>query len=235
MISSLKISDQNNMKRKPSHLIIYFLYKNEERRLYKFLSKITHSVIGSTNNVDDIIKDIEKFITKYEGVKLKQINLTSYGTGYSLVEGLSKGDVIKVIDSLKPIITHDTKIMFTTCYSGSTLRKIMELSEYYDGMEIYGMSGNYKLTSKMNKCKCKERGLSQKIINDTPESKYGFEHDEVMVVNTIRRDENEKINWGRCGMAYEYDKTMKEMGICEESKQPYTLLKSIRNYLCNIQ
>jgi hypothetical protein len=137
MISSLKISDQNNMKRKPSHLIIYFLYKNEERRLYKFLSKITHSVIGSTNNVDDIIKDIEKFITKYEGVKLKQINLTSYGTGYSLVEGLSKGDVIKVIDSLKPIITHDTKIMFTTCYSGSTLRKIMELSEYYDGMEIY--------------------------------------------------------------------------------------------------
>jgi hypothetical protein len=56
-----------------------------------------------------------------------------------------------------------------------------------------------------------------------------------MVVNTIRRDENEKINWGRCGMAYEYDKTMKEMGICEESKQPYTLLKSIRNYLFNIQ
>ena len=235
MISLLKVSDQNNMRKKPSHLIIYFLYKNEEKRLYKFLSKITHSVIGSTNDVDDIIKSIEKFIIKYEGTKLKQINLTSYGTGYSLVEGLTKEDVIRVIDSLKPIITHETKIMFTTCYSGSTLRKIAELSEYYNGMEIYGMLGNYGLTSKMNKCKCKEKGLSQKIINNIPESKYGLEHDEVVVVNTIRRDENEEINWKRCGMAYEYDRTMREMGLCEESKQPYTLLKSIRNYLFNIE
>lgn len=222
-------------KREPSHLIIYFLYKNEEKRLYKFLSKITHSVIGSTNNVDGIINDIEVFIEKYQGLKLKQLNLTSYGTGYSLVEGLDKGDVIRVLDALQPIMTKETKVMFTTCYSGSTLRKIVEISEHYDGMEIYGMSGNYGLWSKMNKCKCKEKGLSESVISSLPQSRYGFEHDEVMVVNTIRRDEGEEINWGRCGMAYEYDKTMREKGICDESKQPYTLLKSIRNYLFNIK
>lgn len=222
-------------KRKPSHLIIYFLYKKEEKKLYKFLSKITHSVIGSTNDVDGIISDIESFIEKHRGLKLKQLNLTSYGTGYSLVEGLTKEDVIKVLDSLQPIMTKETKVMFTTCYSGSTLRKIVEISEHYGGMEIYGMSGNYGLWSKMNKCKCDEKGLSEKTINSLPQSRYGFEHDEVTVVNTIRRDENEKINWERCGMAYEYDKIMREKKICEKTNQPYTLLKSIRNYLFNIE
>lgn len=227
--------DLNNMKRNPSHLIIYFLYKEEEKLLYRFLSKITHSVIGTTTNIDGIIQDINKFVQKYDGIKLKQINLTSYGSGYRLVEGLTKEDVIKIIDSLSSVITKETKIMFTTCYSGSTYRKLVELSEHYNGMDIYGMYSNYGLTSNMTKCKCKEKGVSQKIINEIPKSRYGFEHDEVMVVNTIRRGENEVIDWKRCGMAHQYDKTMKERGICEESKQPYTLLKSIRNYLFNIQ
>lgn len=221
--------------KKPSHLIIYFLYKNEEKRLYKFLSKITHSVIGSTNDVDGIINDIKLFIEKYQGLKLKQLNLTSYGTGYSLVEGLSKEDVIKVLDALQPIMTKNTKIMFTTCYSGSTLKKIVEISEHYGGLEIYGMKGNYGLWSKMNKCKCTKNGFSDEIIDQLPKSRYGFDHDEVMVVNTIRRGLNEEINWKRCGMAYEYDEIMKNNGICEESNQPYTLLKSIRNYLFNIE
>ena len=36
-------------------------------------------------------------------------------------------------------------------------------------------------------------------------------------------------------MAYEYNKIMLENNICVIDKQPYTLLKSIRNYLFNIQ
>ena len=64
--------------------------------------------MGTTTNIDGIIRDINKFVKKYEGIKLKQINLTSYGSGYRLVEGLTKEDVIKVIDSLSPVITKET-------------------------------------------------------------------------------------------------------------------------------
>ena len=48
-------------------------------------------------------------------------------------------------------------------------------------------------------------------------------------------NEGEEINWKTSGMAYEYNKIMFENGICRVGNQPYTLLKSIRNYLFNIQ
>ena len=238
MISLLKILDQDNMffkKRKPSHFIVYFLYKNEERRLYNFLSKITHSVIGSTNDVDDIINKIRVFVKKNEGLKLDQINLTSYGDGYSIVMGLTDEDVIRIIDELKPIIHSKTRIMTTTCFSGSTLRKLVELSEHYGGLEVYGLLGEYTLSSKMNKCKCKDKGYSQRVIHELPKSRWGFDYDAVKVVNTYRRDEGEKVDWKRGGMAYEYDKLMVKEGVCDlNQKQPHTLLRSIVNYLFNI-
>jgi len=222
-------------RRTPSHLIMYFLYKNEEKKLYKFLSKITHSIIGSTSDIDGIVNKVRLFIRDNEGLKLKQINLTSYGTGYNLIEGLTKEETIRVLDELMPIMTKDTNIMFTTCYSGTTLSKITELSEHYSGMAIYGMKSNYGLTAKMNRCSCKKGGYSQATIKDIPESKYGLSHDEVMVVNTIRRDENELINWERCGMSYVYNEKMMSEGICEETPQPYTLMRSIINYIFNIR
>ena len=221
-------------KRKPNHFIVYFLYKKEERFLYKLLSKLTHSVIGTTNDIDQIIGDIKKFVSKNKGLILKQINLTSYGTGYTLVMGVSNEDIVRIINELSPLTTKETKIMFTTCFSGASQRQLVEMSEYYGGMEMYGLISEYTLNAKMNKCKCKEKGFSEKLISKIPQSRYGFKHDEVTVVNTIRRDEGEEINWKRCGMAYEYNKILREEGICEEVEQPYTLLKSIRNYLFNI-
>jgi len=220
-------------KRKPNHLIVYYLYKREESKLYKFLSKLTYSV-GPYNNIDETIEGIKKFISKYPD-KLKQINITSYGTGRYLLQTTEPERIKEIVDTLKPIMNEEIKLMFTTCYSGVSNRNLIEMSEHLNGTEVSGMYGNYSLSGKMKLCSCKERGYSKKIIQSLPLSREGMKYDEKMMVDIIRRDEGEEITWKTCGMSYEYNRITESDGICKEGKQPYTLLKSIRNYLFNIQ
>lgn len=221
-------------KRKPNHLIVYVLYNKEESFLYKILSWFTYNV-GPFTDIDDCIKGIEKFISKHPE-KLKQINITSFGSGKHLVQTNDKRDKIyELVDSLKPLLTEDTKLMFTTCFSGVSHRKVVEMSEYLNGIEIAAMNKSYSLNGDMTICKCKERGYSQKIVNDLPQSKNGLRYDENEIVNIVRRNMNEPIDWNTSGMAYEYNRQVIENNICRVDKQPYTLLKCIRNYVFNIQ
>jgi hypothetical protein len=220
-------------KRKPNHLIVYYLYKKEESRLYKFLSKFTYSV-GPFNNIDETIDGIRKFIKEYPD-KLDQINITSYGTGRYLIQTSEPERIKQVVDSLKPIMHENTKLMFTTCYSGVSNRNLIDMSEHLNGMEVSGMYGNYSLNGKMKLCSCKKEGYNKELLEKLKLSKNGLKHDEKMIVDIIRRDEKEIIDWKSCGMAYEYNKISEEDGICRMGDQPYTLLKCIRNYLFNIQ
>jgi hypothetical protein len=87
----------------------------------------------------------------------------------------------------------------------------------------------------MTKCKCGNKGYSDKVIEGLPKSKDGLWFDEKRIVDIKRRDEGEEVNWKTSGMAYEYNKIMLENNTCVIGEQPYTLLKSIRNYLFNIQ
>lgn len=241
MINLLKTLDRNNMwikdlfsKRKPNHLIVYVLYNREESFLYKILSLMTYS-IGPFDNVDDCVKGIEKFITKHPE-KLKQINITSFGSGNRLVQtNGGKNKIYELVDSLKPLMSDDTKLMFTTCFSGVSHRKVVEMSEYLDGIEVAAMNKSYSLNGKMTICKCKEKGYSQNVVNNLPQSKNGLKFDENEIVNLVRRNMNEPIDWKTSGMAYEYNRMVTEDNICKVDKQPYTLLKSIRNYLFNTQ
>ncbi len=160
-------------KRKPTHLIIYVLYNNEESFLYNLLSRLTYS-IGPYSSIDKCIEDVKKFIKKYPD-KLKQINITSFGTGKFLVQTTDdKLKVYKLMDALKPIINNETKFMFTTCFSGVVHRRVVEMSEYMDGMEIAAMEKSYSLNGKMTICKCKEKGYSENIISKIPKSKNGI-------------------------------------------------------------
>ena len=221
-------------KRKPNHLIIYVVYRKEEYRLYKFLSKITHSV-GPFTSLDDCIDGVKNFIQKYPE-KLKQLNITSYGSGKYLVQTTdNQSKVLELVESLKPVMDENTKLMFTTCYSGVSNRKVVEMSEHLNGIEVSAMNGSYSLNGKMTTCKCKEKGYSKNIIDSLPQSRNGIRYDEKEIVDVVRRGENEPINWLTCGMAFQYNEKVKKDGICEVTKQPYTLLKSIRNYLFNIQ
>jgi len=221
-------------KRKPNHLIVYVLYKKEEKLLYKILSKLTYSV-GPFFSIDDSIEGVKKFIEKYPD-KLKQINITSYGSGKFLVQTTdSQSKVIELIETLKPLMNSETRLMFTTCFSGVSSRKVVEMSEELNGIEVSAMNGSYSLNGKMTKCKCSNKGYSESIVETLPKSKEGLGYDEKQIVDILRRDEGEEINWRTSGMAYEYNKIMSENNICVIDKQPYTLLKSIRNYLFNIQ
>lgn len=221
-------------KRKPNHLIVYVLYKKEEKFLYKFLSKLTYSV-GPFFSIDECIEGVKKFIEKYPD-KLNQINVTSYGSGKFLVQTTdNQSKVLELVNSLKPLINDDTRLMFTTCFSGISSRKVVEMSEELNGIEVSAMNGSYSLNGKMTKCKCDKKGYSKSVIDNLPKSKNGLWYDEKQIVDIVRRDEGEEINWNTSGMAYEYNKIMTENGICHAGKQPYTLLKSIRNYLFNIQ
>lgn len=221
-------------KRKPNHLIVYVLYKKKEKLLYKILSKLTYSV-GPFFSIDDCIKGVNKFIEKYPN-KLKQINITSYGSGKFLVQTSDEqSKVLELANSLKPLMNDDTRLMFTTCFSGISSRKMVEMSEELNGIEVSAMNGSYTLNGEMTKCKCGNKGYSESIVKTLPKSKEGLENDEKKIIDVVRRDEGEEINWKTSGMAYEYNKIMIENGICTVGKQPYTLLKSIRNYLFNIQ
>ena len=75
-------------KRKPNHLIIYVLYNKEESLLYKILSKLTYSV-GPFNTIEECIEGVKSFIKKHPE-KLKQMNITSFGSGKYLVQTNSK-------------------------------------------------------------------------------------------------------------------------------------------------
>lgn len=221
-------------KRKPNHLIVYVLYKKEEKLLYKILSKLTYSV-GPFFSIDDSIEGVKKFIKKYPD-KLKQINITSFGSGKFLVQTTdSQSKVNELVETLKPLINSKTRLMFTTCFSGVSSRKVVEMSEELNGIEVSAMNGSYSLNGKMTKCKCGNKGYSESIVETLPKSKEGLRYDEKQIVDILRRDEGEEINWRTSGMAYEYNKIMLENNICVIDKQPYTLLKSIRNYLFNIQ
>lgn len=241
MINLLKILDQNNMwlkdifsKRKPNHLIIYVLYKSEESFLYKILSLLTYSV-GPYKSIDKCIDGVKKFIKKHPE-KLKQINITSFGSGKFLVQTTDdQQKVLELIKTLKPIIDENTSLMFTTCFSGVSYRKVVEMSEHLDGLEISAMLKSYSLNGEMVKCRCKEKNFSNNLISNLPKSRNGLIYDEKEIVNIVKRNENEEINWKTAGMAFEYNRLMEERGICYRDKQPYTLLKSIRNYLFNIQ
>lgn len=221
-------------KRKPNHLIVYVLYKKEESFLYKILSSLTYSV-GPSKSIEECIEGVKSFIKKHPE-KLKQINITSFGSGKYLVQTNSNPNTVyELVDTLRPLMTEETKLMFTTCFSGVSHRKVVEMSEYLDGIEVAAMNKSYSLNGDMTICKCKEKGYSKNIIDNLPQSKYGIRNDENQMVNLVRRDMGEDINWKTSGMAYEYNKIVTENNICRVDKQPYTLLKSIRNYIFNIQ
>jgi hypothetical protein len=233
MFSKLSIKNLFS-KRKPNHLIVYVVFNNKEKLLYKILSKLTYSV-GPFFTIDECIDGVKKFIEKYPD-KLKQMNITSYGTGKFLVETTEdKSKVLELVNSLKPLMDENTKLMFTTCFSGISTRKVVEMSEELNGIEVSAMNGPYSLNGEMTKCKCGKRGYSKSVVEKLPLSKYGLINDEVKIIHVVKRNEGEEINWKTSGMAYEYNKIMFENGICRVGNQPYTLLKSIRNYLFNIQ
>jgi hypothetical protein len=221
-------------KRKPNHLIIYVLYNKEESFLYKILARLTYNV-GPFNTIEECIEGVKFFIKKHPE-KLKQINITSFGTGKYLVQTNSKKDkIFDLVNSLKPLMSDETKLMFTTCFSGVSHRKVVEMSEYLNGIEVAAMNKSYSLNGNMSICKCKEQGYSQNIVNNLPQSKNGLRYDENEIVNIVRRSMNEPIDWKTSGMAYEYNKIVTENNICRVDKQPYTLLKCVRNYVFNIQ
>lgn len=221
-------------KRKPNHLIIYVDYKRRELLLYKILSKLTYSV-GPYIELDKVIDGVKKFIYKYPE-PLKQINITSFGRGRDLIETVEGKEKIKeLVDALRPVITPETKLMFTTCFSGISYRMAVEMSEYLDGIEIYAMKRRYSVNGLMTKCQCKENGYSQKVIDSLPLSKRGFYVDEKNMIDIVKWEMNEEVNWLTSGMAYEYNKKIVEDGICNTSKQPKTVLDGIKNYLFNIQ
>ena len=221
-------------KRKPNHLIVYVLYNKEESFLYKILSWLTYNV-GPFSDVDDCINGIKKFTLKHPE-KLKQINVTSFGSGKRLVQSNGgKEKIYELVDALKPIMSKDTKLMFTTCFSGVSHRKAVEMSEYLNGIEVAAMNETYSLNGKMTICKCKEGGYSQNVIDNLPQSKNGLNYDEAEIVNLVKRNMNEPIDWNTSGMAYEYNRIVIKDKVCKVDKQPYTLLKCIRNYIFNIQ
>lgn len=164
------------------------------------------------------------------------MNITSFGSGKYLVQTNSnKEKIYELVDTLRPLMSEDTKLMFTTCFSGVSHRKVVEMSEYLDGLEVAAMNKSYSLNGDMTICKCKEKGYSKGVIEKLPESRHGIRNDENQIVNIVRRDMYETIDWKTSGMAYEYNKVVTENNICRVDKQPYTLLKSIRNYIFNIQ
>lgn len=221
-------------KRKPNHLVVYVNYKGLEVNLYRFLNMITYG-IKPHKSLDDTISDIKKFIKKHPH-PLKDIIITSYGTGRKLVELTEPIEKFyELIETLKPLMDENTKITFTTCFSGVSHRKVVEFSEKLDGREILAMNGAYGLNNKVTSCKCKEKGYSQKIINSLNQSKNGLRYDEVAIVNIVRRDLGEKIDWLTSGMAYEYNEKVKNDGICIETKQSRNAIKCMLNYLFNIQ
>ena len=64
MFSKLSIKNLFS-KRKPNHLIVYVVFNNKEKLLYKILSKLTYSV-GPFFTIDECIDGVKKFIEKYE-------------------------------------------------------------------------------------------------------------------------------------------------------------------------
>lgn len=221
-------------KRRPNHLVIYINYKNLEVGLYKILNLFTYG-IKPYKTLDETIEGIKKFIEKHPH-PLKDIIITSYGTGKKLIESTEPNEKFhELIETLKPLMDDKTKITFTTCFSGVSHRKVVEFSEYLNGREISAMNGNYGLNNKVTTCKCKEKGYSENVIKKLKQSKNGLRYDEIAIVNVIRRKQNEGVNWLTSGMAYEYNEIVKNDGVCVETNQSRNAIKCIINYLFNIQ
>lgn len=237
MISLLKILDQDNMffkKRKPSHLVIYINYKNQEVGLYRFLNMLTYG-IKPYPTMDETIEGVKKFIKKHQ-TTVEDIIITSYGTGKKLIESTEPNEkFLELMEAIKPLMNETTKITFTTCFSGVSHRKVVELSEYMDGVEISAMNGTYGLNKKVITCSCKEKGYSQKVVNSLKQSKKGLRYDEIAIVHVVSRKEGEIINRTTSGMAFEYNEIVKKDGICVESNQSKNAIKCMKNYLFNIQ
>jgi hypothetical protein len=220
--------------RKPNHLVIYINYKNLEVNLYKFLNMFTYG-IKPYKTMDETIEGVRKFIKKHPHT-LKDIIITSYGTGKKLIESTESNEKFEeLINTLKPLMDENTKITFTTCFSGISHRKVVEFSEHLNGREILAMNGNYGLNNKVISCKCKQKGYSESVIKSLKQSKNGLRYDEVAIVGVVRRKEGEEINWLTSGMAFEYNERVKKEGICFETKQSRNAIKCMINYLFNIQ
>ena len=221
-------------KRKPNHLVIYINYKNLEVTLYKFLYMFTYG-IKPYKTMDETIEGVKNFIKKHP-YPLKDIIITSYGTGKKLIESTEPIEKFnELIETLKPLMDDNTKITFTTCFSGVSHRKVVEFSEKLNGKEILAMNGNYGLYNKVTSCKCGKKGYSENVIKRLKQSKNGLRYDEVAIVSVVRRKEGEEINWTTSGMAYEYNQIVKKDGVCVETNQSRNAIKCIANYLFNIQ
>ena len=226
-------------KRKPNHLVIYLDHDNKDGWLFKLFSKITYS-IGPVKTLDEVISKLEDFKKRYP-YKIKYITINTYGRGRHLVntKELKSEDGEKKLDILmKELITmldENGFVQFATCYGGLAHRKLVEISEKYNGINVASMYGEYSLKGNAVVCKCKEIGFSEKIKNSLPQSRNGLLEDEVKIVDTYTRKMGEEVNWNTCGMAYVYNKITIEEGVCKIEKQPFSSLECVMNYLFNIQ
>lgn len=221
-------------KRKPTHLIIFINYKNRVTWFYNLISKFTYS-IKPYDDINKTIEDVRLFIKKHPN-KLKAINITSYGTGRRLVEINGPDEKLyQLINELRPLMDINTNIMFTTCFSGVNFKKTVEISEFLDGMNVSSMYGSFGINNPVITCSCKKKFYSDEIVLTLKKSKRGILFDEQSLLDLFTRNKQDEINWETSGMAYEYNKIMLEKNICKIQKQPYTLFKSIMNYLFNIQ
>lgn len=226
-------------KRKPNHLVIYLDYDKKDRLLFRTFSKLTYS-IGPVKTIEEVINGLNEFKKKYNN-KLKSITINTYGRGRYLInskelkndDGEKKQNIL--IEEIIKMLDKDGIIQFATCFGGLSQRKLVEVSEKYDGITVASMYGQYSLTGKSVVCNCKEKGYSKRVVDSLPQSRDGMLQDEIKIVNVFTRDMGEEVNWKTCGMAYEYNKIMMENGICEIKRQPYTSLECVINYLFNIQ
>ena len=226
-------------KRKANHLVIYLDYGGTDTWLFKLFSKLTYS-IGPFKTVDQILNGLNEFKIKHN-YKLKSVTINTYGTGKHLInskelvgdDGYKKQDVL--MKTIIGMLDNDGVIQFATCFGGLSHRKLVEISEKYDGINVASMYGEYSLKGDGVRCKCKEKGFSKKTIETMERSRDGFFEDEIKLNNLYRRSEGEEINWISAGMAYKYNNIMIEEGVCVREKQPYTSLECVMNYIFNKQ
>ena len=235
--------DLNNMlfkKRKPNHLVIYIDYHNtdSDRWILKTFSKLTYNV-GPVKTLDEAIEGTEKFFQKYPN-KVKSITINTYGVGKNLVnceEVRDDKSKLKKLDELLDLVADNIvsggNMQFATCYAGIPHRKLVEMSERYNGIRVMGLIQDFRAYPENVTCECKKKGYSKKIINSLPKSRYGFEHDEQLLLDLHTRGYNEKVNWKSGGMAYEYNRIVLEDGVCIRNRKPFHWTDCFANYLFN--
>lgn len=235
--------DLNNMlfkKRKPNHLVIYIDYHNtdSDRWILKTFSKLTYNV-GPVKTLDEAIEGTEKFFQKYPN-KVKAITINTYGVGKNLVnceEVRDDKSKLKKLDELLDLVADNIvsggNMQFATCYAGIPHRKLVEMSERYNGIRVMGLIQDFRAYPENVTCECKKKGYSKKIINSLEKSRYGFEHDEQSLIDLHTRDYGEEVNWKTGGMAYEYNKIVLEDGVCIRNRKPFHWTDCLANYLFN--